>query len=574
VTVEDQAHELPAESPPPIPDEAITFDRQLPEGKSSGTVRMTIKAAACGIPAFQKDAPQKPKPGRVARLLETVIKNADHLPDHVHFRETKIEDLGIEDEKELQALRENVGDVVFNIDAGTEFDDRLFVPIQDAAGAAVDLPLQLLRSLQRISLILYRKNVRAYSMVETVKDFALGRGTQVISASKITQAVIDQHWEINEWDEKLEGRARGLGIFGEQLWETFIRDGDGLVTLGSILPLRILGVKTDEEDGNRADAVFVVEETVPVGAGSAFTQDGGAFNVRGRPLTVIQMQRDGKLEGEAFFFCVNKIDGAQRGLPDLSPSVDWLEGLDGFVFSLMERAELASDVVFDLEFEDLDENELRAAGRAFMDTHRAGEAFAHNQKVKLTIVSPDLKGSDAEKVISILLRQIQAGTRLAGLFYGDADDLTRASATELSLPVMKAIEGRQEFIRRMIRKVIAFQIQKAQEAGKIPAGEDTTFEVVMPQVSLRDLATVAGALVSLKDALRDAMDLEWISWDEARRIFRTNVGELGTVLRTVALPGVGNTGDQAMPDQPPRAALPADERETLDLFESVGGSSG
>ncbi len=560
-----------------IPDGEVILETQVPEGKSSGVATFRVKAAAVGVPAFDKSLkqdPSKPERGRVAKLLEQVINHSDHLPEHELLKETKLEDLGIDDPEELERLRENFGDTIFNIDAGTEFDDRLFVPIQDAAGAAVDLPLQLLRSLQRISLILYRKNVRAYSMIETIKDFALGRGVQVISASTKTQEVIDLHWEINEWDEKLPGRARAFGIFGEALWETFIRDGDGLVTLGSILPLRIMGVKTDEEDGNRADLVFVVEETAGgAGAGSAFTTDGGSFNVRARPLKVIQRQRNGKLEGEAFFFCVNKIDGAQRGLPDLSPSVDWLEGLDGFIFSLLERAELASDVVFDLEYEDLDENELRAAGRSFMDAHRAGEAFAHNQKVTLKIQAPDLGGDDAEKVISIILRQIQAGTRLAGLFYGDSEDLTRASASELSLPVMKAIEGRQEFFRRMIKKVIAFQIQEAQKAGVIPKDEDTTFEVVMPQVSLRDLATVAGALVSLKDALRDAMDLGWISWGEARRVFRTNLGELGTVLRIQAIPGIRDEDEEGA-QQPPRAALPADQREAIDLYEDVKVSSG
>ena len=52
------------------------------------------------------------------------------------------------------------------------------------------------------------------------------------------------------------------------------------------------------------------------------------------------------------------------------PSVDWLEGLDGMLFALMERSSLAQDIVFDLTYEGANDKECRVMALEFIQSWR------------------------------------------------------------------------------------------------------------------------------------------------------------------------------------------------------------
>ena len=150
--------------------------------------------------------------------------------------------------------------------------------------------------------------------------------------------------------------------------------------------------------------------------------------------------------------------------------------------------------MFDLTFEGLQSTELALENRRFRKALRSGGVWTHNEKAELKIINPSLGTSDAKIAVEILLKQIQAGTGLSGLFYGDAQDLTRASASELSVPVAKKIEQRQAFFRRMLRKILNFQIERSAAAGRLKGVTDLTYFIEMPPVFLRDLKTVSDAM--------------------------------------------------------------------------------
>ena len=405
-----------------------------------------------------------------------------------------------------------------NPDAGTEFDDRFFKSIESAG--ALDLPLGMLQKAQRISVLLHRKNVRAYNAIELVMNFVLGSGVVIKAADPKVQAVLDDHWEINEWDEKSEERLRSLALFGEQLYAVSV-DDDGLVELTSFSPFQIRKILRDKDDSEKLIAV-----RTGTTAATGVVQQEQDKGIRDFVLLRPRVEFDPKKE-HAFYFAVNRISGATRGVPDLFPSIDWLEGLDGFVFSLLERADISQDVVFDLTFEGLQTNELALENRRFRKALRAGGVWTHNEKAELKIINPTLGTSDAKIAVEILLKQIQAGTGLSGLFYGDSQDLTRASASELSVPVAKKIEQRQSFFRRMLRKILNFQIERSAAAGKLNGVEDLTYFIEMPPVFLRDLKTVSDAMESLGRALQAGVAEGWIDNGQAGQIYRKALLQLG-----------------------------------------------
>ena len=405
---------------------------------------------------------------------------------------------------------------IFGLDVGTEFDDRLFTSLD--AGLKIDLLPEQIKTGQRLSLLLYKKNVRAFSSIELIKDFVLGDGIRFKAADSKVQEVLEDHWEQNQWTDIIEERIRALAIVGEQLYTIFINEKTGIVKLSSISPFFITRVLRDAENAEQLNAV---EVSIPTTLEPA-EPESVVFNL-------IHDSNQEIPERPAFFFGVNRVSGATRGTPDLLPSLDWLEGLDNMVFSMLERASLSQNVVFDLEMQGLNEKQLREEGKKFMSNLRSGEAFTHNESVTLEIKVPKLAAADSETMVSIMLRQIQAGTRLAGLFYGDSADLTRSSASELSVPVAKAIQGRQNVVRRMLEKIFKFQIRQSKKAGVLPKDTDENFEIEMARVFLRDTSVIAGSLNDLSATLESAVQNKWISNEQAAKFYKSGLEELGTV---------------------------------------------
>jgi len=411
--------------------------------------------------------------------------------------------------KTVKRLTETIFTQTSNLDEGTDFDDIFF---QQLGGTTdIDLPQQTLLKAQRLAVLLFRKNCRAWSGTEIMKDFVLGDGIKHKAVDPKVQEILDQHWELNEWDDKIEERMRALSLLGEQVYPVFINDKTAIVKLSTISPLKIKNVLRSKKDAEEVTHIVTGLKKKP-------------------KLEIINMNDDGKLEGEAFYFTVNRISGGSRGVPDMLPAVDWLEGLDGMLFALMERSSLAQDIVFDLTYEGANDKECREMALEFINSLKEGGAYAHNEKVKLEIMAPELAASDAETVISILLRQIQAGMRLAGLFFGDAEDLTKGSASELSMPVARAIKARQNFWKRMLTKIFKYQIQIAKEQGKLEGVTDFSFKISMSPILLRDIKVMTAALIDLGTTLPDAVAEQYISNKEAAEIYRNSLEQLGSLM--------------------------------------------
>lgn len=453
-----------------------------------------------------------------------------------------------------------------NLDAGTEFDDRLFRNL--ATASPLDLPPEFIQTSQRLSLLLYRKNPRAFNCVEVIKDFVIGDGFRVTAKHEEVQKVLDEHIALNHWNDRSTERLRSLSLFGEQLYpvkmngKDFIND-NGIVRISSISPLNIKSVNR-----NTQNAEEMVSVTVGMGkgeaAGSAF-QPGTTTGVKHVVFDIIQAKGDGTLgivsekeSGNAAFYTpVNRVSGATRGTSDLLSSIDWLEGLDGFVFALMERAEAAQSVVYDILYEGQDQRGITERVKTFAQALRAGGVYGHNEKTTLKVQSPKLGANDAKEMVGILARQVQAGTRLAGLFYGDSEDLTRASAAELSIPVAKMIIGRQVIFKRMLGIPLEYQIQVAKGMGRLDPGLDEGFEIELPRVFLRDMSTVASALDTLTGALGQGVDRKWIDNDQAGMIYRTAIEEFNVVV-----------------GEPNKSLMESHEKELTEMYSNIRGENG
>lgn len=417
-----------------------------------------------------------------------------------------------------------------NIDAGTkdsdEFFKRVVVPVSE-----LDLPDEKLAKGQRLSVLIYRKNVRAWNAIELIKDFVVGPGIRVTTHEPLIKERLQRHWRVNRWQMKLPERVRALALMGEQLYPVFVQPETGLVRVGNVSPLRIVRVKPDLENDDEVDRIFA--NLAP--PGTSLNED-AAKGMR-KEYRILRPGLDGPFEitedefqgKTAFYFAVNRIGGGRRGIPDMMPALDWLEGIDSFAFNLLERAAFAQQVVWDLKVDGADDEQTEEMSDKVIDDIVSGSVFVHNDKVTLTVKSPQLGASDAETVYRILLKNVHAGLRLAGLFFGDSDDLTRASASEIVIPVGRAIEARQMFIKDMLEQIFQLDIEQGIEAGALPEDIDTRFEVKMPRIYLRDLATATKALNDLSTSLSVAEDQQWVTKTQAKEIFALGIEQLGSL---------------------------------------------
>jgi len=440
-----------------------------------------------------------------------------------------------------EALREQ--DIVFdNPDAGTEFDDRFFRVIEGVS--PLDLSPSRIHSAQRLSLRAYRKNPRAFRAVEFVKDFVLGTGIKFRAADLKVQDVMDKFWRVNRWDKEGARKLRSLSIFGEQLYPAFVRHSDGLVRIGSISPLRLIGINVDKDNGEILTQANVVR-------GSGREQSFGdiqPFNIirRGLDEQYILEKKD-----NAFYFAVNDISGSRRGLPDSLSSLDWLEGLDSFSFSILERASLATNVVFDIEYQGLKEDEIQDRVDQFTENLVAGGVYGHNTNTKLTVKTPQLAASDHEKMTKVIEKNVQAGTGIPGLGFANGEDLTRASANELTVPVAKMIESRQMVFKQILHELFEFAIEQAGIAGILKGVKDKSFEIDMPTVFLRDLNTVTTSIKTLTESLITGQDQNWITSEQAAAIYKTSLQQLGSVRGEPTIGG--GTRDGTVPEEEKKA---------------------
>jgi hypothetical protein len=57
------------------------------------------------------------------------------------------------------------------------------------------------------------------------------------------------------------------------------------------------------------------------------------------------------MEGEVFYFAINKLPNSLRGRSDLMALADWLDLYDQYLFSEVERLHLLSAFVWDYKIE-------------------------------------------------------------------------------------------------------------------------------------------------------------------------------------------------------------------------------
>jgi hypothetical protein len=98
----------------------------------------------------------------------------------------------------------------------------------------------------------------------------------------------------------------------------------------------------------------------------------------------------------------------------------------------------------------------------------AGGVMVENESAIHEPFNLDTKAGNAQQDAQMIRAPIAAAERFTQAYFGDASNSSLATATSLELPILKAVEARQEVFEQAFRTILGIVIEKAVESGRLP----------------------------------------------------------------------------------------------------------
>jgi len=149
----------------------------------------------------------------------------------------------------------------------------------------------------------FKTNPKARRIIETTKDFIIGKGIKYEANDPKVKEILDEFWIENSWEKRQHDFPVELGLYGEQCYPVAINEYNGKVELGYIDPGIIKKVVVNKEN------CLIVEKV----------KLKGSTDTPGKELEVIKVDKDpnsatyGRLIGGLFLFqnqqCNKRLQG-------------------------------------------------------------------------------------------------------------------------------------------------------------------------------------------------------------------------------------------------------------------------
>lgn len=379
--------------------------------------------------------------------------------------------------------------------------------------------------MQEIAFYLYDTNIFAHRLLELIKDFVVGEGVTFTAKDPEVEEVLKEFWDdsVNAWDRKGGQRILELGLFGEAFYPVAVNDVNGKVRMGCLDPVSVARIVTDPEN------VEVAWQVKRKGSLTAPQKTYDVIREDDNPKSPTYE----KLTGDIFFFAVNKISTSKRGRSDLFALADWVDGFDQFLFNALERSHIMNVFLWDVTLKGYDQPQIDEWLKD-QSIPKPASIRAHNEQVKWEAVVPDLGSHDTSEAAKLFRNHMLGGAGLPPHWYAGGEGITRATALEMGVPVIKRLKTRQRVFKHMIEFIFRYVIHQAVIHQRITRKDvDQTCSVVLPKILEKDVYTLALGLKFVMEALEKAIEKNWVEEKDARRIFAYMMSQLGLTIEAV-----------------------------------------
>lgn len=373
---------------------------------------------------------------------------------------------------------------------------------------------------------LWENNPMGRWLIEITKDFILAEGLPYEAANEEVKAVLDSFWfdPVNRMDLYIEKYVRELFLYGELCLPAFTAEQTGMLRLGYVDPLDIKEVETDPHNVKVVIGVILKDTVGRPGRRYRTILPEGADDILSPEA---RRKRESYKDGECFFWAINNVTNSPRGRSELLTVADWLDAYEQFLFDYADKWPLLNTFVWDLEVEGGNEKTITEQVKRF--TKKSGSVYGHNEKVKLTPSTPDLKAVDAETGARLFRNHILGPFGYPEHWYGGGGDVNRATAAEMGAPAFKGLSSKQRYVKYILESIFGVVIERARSARYLNVSDDDAgaYSVITPELASRDLTKYSTVIRDVTGALMQAEMQGWVDKETAQKIFASMMGYLG-----------------------------------------------
>lgn len=365
-------------------------------------------------------------------------------------------------------------------------------------------------------------------IVEIITSYTVGKGVRVTAEDPRVQQVIDDFWndDVNNMDENCGMWCDELTTFGEMCLPVAVNPVSGKVRIGYIDPMNIDTIQFAE--------MATADGTASINVPYAVRLRREVGEVLAKPMKLVQRVEDpnadnyGRLDGECFYFTLNKAKSASRGFSELFALADWIDLFDQMIFDFGDKVRFLNSFVWHYTMDGADEKTVdKFKNELTKNPPKQGGALFTNERVKVEAQTPDFKGQDMAAGAAMVKLYGLGGAGLPPTFFGDGVDANRAAAIEMNAPVQRKIQDRQNHLARCLTRVLDFVLDCAQRAGALPVGADLSYAIEFPEIATQDLTRGAAILAGVGNAMQIGVQGGWVTNQTAARAFHTVLAEIG-----------------------------------------------
>lgn len=477
-----------------------------------------------------------------------------------------------------------------------ELDLLAYTALDYVGGAPQELKAVERRKLAQKARIVWMRDPLAGASVDLMNDFTFGRGLPKPKANdKAVQDRIDEAWDdpdnqevlttldaqnrlgtdlsltanifLKVFDDGEDGRVK-LSILKNDLVEGVVRDPE--------VPQRILWFVAAEEpyqDWDYVNDTPLVQLRTPAMVEKVYyphwrNVDLLLEEVERGVRSLPNMPPPSKIgDGKIFHIAINRTSDMALGHPPMDRLLRWFNAYNRFMDARVDITEATAAFIMKRKVKGTPNQLSKMATQALSrrsalgsarDPDLAGQApprpgsiLVENESVDHEPFKIPSGAGEAMQDAQMLRANVSAGTRFPQSYFGDATNSNLATATSLELPVLKAVEARQEKFEAAARFFIDRVIERAVDTGAISdeltpeeiADAKAEAEAATPDAppvpgAPTDVAPPLGLSEAHEDAVQDEVDThrdlgyEFSMPSPLKRMMTDLITSIGTIAST------------------------------------------
>jgi hypothetical protein len=340
------------------------------------------------------------------------------------------------------------------------------------------------------SVTAYRSNPMATSVIDTYVSFCVGDSGVTWQATNPQVAdVVREFWDdpANRLGHIQELFLRSQLLMGEKLLELMTAPLSGVVRFAPHDPATISDITV--RAGN------------PLWPAQAVLGDGD--DARRFDLAQVD-DATGLRAGDAMFWAPwRTLDTDTRGMPFLTPILDWLDSYDTVLSNLIDRTALARYMVWDVSVQGgQDKVDEFVKARGGLHVPPSGSVEVHNDAITWKPQTVSTGAFEDTAANSSVLTNIASGAGLAKTWLAEPDGANRATSQSMAEPVRRRVGSVQKVWLGQIQELLRYVVDQAVASKRLQPMVDATDPRTgaITQVPASQTVTVTGPEIAAADS--------------------------------------------------------------------------